>query len=733
LADALKPAAKPDWAPKPKAPVNTEIAPKREAPANVEAPKPEIPRRDAPLQELLRPAPPKQELVKQEPVKQEAAKPLLPLDEPPKQELPKPDATPVVEAAPLKLDEAPKHLPPAKQLTPPPVREVQATLLEPPSTLSSTPPAGEGRATMRKPAHEVLDSILQRKVPPHKPPVVAAPTEPRVGPLSESTAPKTQKADEASDAVVPTKTRIALVPHRVTDAREMAEAAMPGMGEVLAGSGQIPITHVSPESRPLLHVPFLPVKSAPATERLARMAHWWNIGIICFILVDVLAVVIYKDKIADFLWGRSKPEQAAASEETAPGRTLGSPPAPTESPQAATIPEAVTQSAPVESTPALAVPATPQTSGSTPATPSESAAKSSQPPSGSVPIAIPLSGLSAQHPPVPPPPTEPVTPAPAEPKTTPTVPTPPAPPATALSESPTLSISSASNLISVVPGAVMPPPVLPSVASIPAPSAVPAVESASTSTPATSPTPEPETNLPPPALPTVEPIAPTPPPTPPSARKVGKVSAEAKTALEALEKFLDAPDWRARLEFVQKPDAVRAAMEKHAEKGDGPLDVGRIEFVERYPSRGAVPPYCMFELSGGSLNHPVLTLVEQSTKDGVRVDWEAFVEFKDDLLLRFLENKGAPPQKFRGLLRRKHYFDKDVPDKASKDSFELAQPNAQFEGHVFVPRNSALGKQLANQLPWNQDMPVIAELVWKSDAKTWWVQIESIVSYGWRG
>jgi hypothetical protein len=136
---------------------------------------------------------------------------------------------------------------------------------------------------------------------------------------------------------------------------------------------------------------------------------------------------------------------------------------------------------------------------------------------------------------------------------------------------------------------------------------------------------------------------------------------------------------------------------------------------------------------GGSLAHPVLTLVEEDPKQGIRVDWEAFVEFKDDLLLKFLEKKGAPAQKFRGLLRRKHYFDKDVPDIASKDSFELAQPNANFEGHVFVARNSPLGKQLGNQLPWGQDMPVIVELVWKSDSKSWWVQIDSIISYGWRG
>jgi hypothetical protein len=115
------------------------------------------------------------------------------------------------------------------------------------------------------------------------------------------------------------------------------------------------------------------------------------------------------------------------------------------------------------------------------------------------------------------------------------------------------------------------------------------------------------------------------------------------------------------------------------------------------------------------------------------VDWECFIEFKDDLLLQFLENKNTPPQRFRVMMRRKHYFDKDVPNMSGKDGFELKQPSASFEGHVFVVKDSPLGKEVASKLPWGMDMPVIAELVWKSSGKNSWVEIQSIPSYGWRG
>jgi hypothetical protein len=212
------------------------------------------------------------------------------------------------------------------------------------------------------------------------------------------------------------------------------------------------------------------------------------------------------------------------------------------------------------------------------------------------------------------------------------------------------------------------------------------------------------------------------------------VPPEAQSALSVLQKFLDAPTWQERLPFVQRGTALRSAMESHAAKfGDGPIRTGQIDFVERYVNKGGVPPYCMFELSGGALEHPVLVLVEQSSKSGVKVDWEAFIDFKESLLLKFLENQGAPSQSFRVILRRKHYFDRDVPEVGSKEAFEVKQPHGPYQGHIFVPKGTDLARQLANQLGWGMDMPVIAKLTWRSSGKYHWVEMTAITSYGWRG
>lgn len=213
--------------------------------------------------------------------------------------------------------------------------------------------------------------------------------------------------------------------------------------------------------------------------------------------------------------------------------------------------------------------------------------------------------------------------------------------------------------------------------------------------------------------------------------RLNPVPAEAQTAFEALRKFLEVPTWNERANYVKKPEVVKAQMEKYASlTGDGPIVVSSINFMERFTKDKDA--YCTFEVSGGFLPHAVMAIVEQPANGPAQVDWESFVEFKDDLLLKFLESNGAPNQKFRVTMQRIHYFDKDVPDLESKDSFSIRQPNAPYEGHVFIEKNSILGKQLANQLPWAKDLLLIAELTWKTNGKYHWVELQAIPSYGWR-
>lgn len=296
---------------------------------------------------------------------------------------------------------------------------------------------------------------------------------------------------------------------------------------------------------------------------------------------------------------------------------------------------------------------------------------------------------------------------------------------------------------SIAPEVATPPETLTNVSLPPAPPAVAPIEptpiklpDVSTELPLVVAKVEIETPPLPPPAPVITDSSPpsvAPPVTTPSPADFSEV-ATAKSALEALKAFLAASSISERLRWCQKPDVVRPLMEKHyTSHADGPVKVGRIDLIDRYPSKDGVPPYSMFEVSGGSLKKAVLALVEEKPKNEFRVDWENFVEFKDGLLWEFMTKPGSRAQKFRMIIRRTHYFDKDVPDVANKDGFEISQPSSDMVGHVFIERSSPIARQLAQRLGWDGKIPVTLELVWRADGTHHWVEIQTLSSLGWRG
>jgi hypothetical protein len=205
-------------------------------------------------------------------------------------------------------------------------------------------------------------------------------------------------------------------------------------------------------------------------------------------------------------------------------------------------------------------------------------------------------------------------------------------------------------------------------------------------------------------------------------------------AQQALKKFLAAPTWKERQKWSQRPNSIGVSMEKYYRSHpDGPVDVARVEFIERYPKSPDHPPYSMFEISGGSLKQTMLVLVEEPPGKQPRVDWETFVEFKDRLLWQFLIKPSTSPEKFRVQVRRKHAFDKTIPDIESKDSFELTLPGSDAASLVYASRDSAAAKVLTQQLAWGAMLPLIVELQWRNEGIKRWVEIKSIVAFGWRG
>jgi hypothetical protein len=212
------------------------------------------------------------------------------------------------------------------------------------------------------------------------------------------------------------------------------------------------------------------------------------------------------------------------------------------------------------------------------------------------------------------------------------------------------------------------------------------------------------------------------------------VPAEAIPAQKAAKAFLSAATWEERLKWCQRPDAIKAAMETHYKSHpDGPIAFTSLEFMQRFPAKEGLPAYCMFEVKGPSLPHPVLLLVDQPAKKDPQIDWECFVEFQYDTLNRFFAAQPSDASRFRVVVRRRHAFEKTVPDLDAKDSFEVSHPGSGETFPVYVARKSETGRDLANRLPWNSDLAVIVELVWnKETVGKEWVELRQVVANGWK-
>ena len=211
------------------------------------------------------------------------------------------------------------------------------------------------------------------------------------------------------------------------------------------------------------------------------------------------------------------------------------------------------------------------------------------------------------------------------------------------------------------------------------------------------------------------------------------VPKEAEPALRAVKAFLSAQNWNERLKWCQRPDAIRKGMEEHYSKHpDGPVTITSMDFVQRIPEKNDQPAYSMFEVKGPSLPHSVLMLVDQPSSDTARVDWEAFVEFQNDTLKVFNDARTLEPARFRVNMRRRHAFERSVPDLAAKDSFEVSHPGSEENFAVYVAKSSETGRQLANKLPWSSDLAAIVELVWRREAGREWMELKAVSAYGWK-
>lgn len=212
-----------------------------------------------------------------------------------------------------------------------------------------------------------------------------------------------------------------------------------------------------------------------------------------------------------------------------------------------------------------------------------------------------------------------------------------------------------------------------------------------------------------------------------------EVPEEAKPAAEALMKFLTARSLDERIALSLAADTMRPLMERYYEhQPAGPVHVDAVGLVrfDPKPQMGG-GAHAVFGLESKEWEYPIPVMLEEG-KEGFKVDWLSFVEFKDRLLEGFFETYQEGSARFHVGMTRTHYFDDRVPNSGSKDAFRIspAPPNP-WNSLVFLDKDSALARDLRDRVPWGAQVWAIVELEWVKLGNLKWVQLAAVPQLNW--
>jgi len=214
---------------------------------------------------------------------------------------------------------------------------------------------------------------------------------------------------------------------------------------------------------------------------------------------------------------------------------------------------------------------------------------------------------------------------------------------------------------------------------------------------------------------------------------VVQATPESRRAAEALQAFFAAKNLEERMPLTLGAESMKSLMARYyAKKDSGPVEVSEIKLLrhEPKPETGG-GPHCVFTVASRHWEYPIPVMLQEENGQ-YKVDWLAFVEFRDNLLLAFLSDYQDMPARFHVGIRRTHYFEDDVPDLSEKDCFEIQPPLPTYIGYVFVPKNTKLSADLASRLSWETlTAYYIVELRWRRLGEMKWVELTGVPQMNW--
>ncbi|MEM9081617.1 MAG: hypothetical protein AAGC74_13095 [Verrucomicrobiota bacterium] len=204
--------------------------------------------------------------------------------------------------------------------------------------------------------------------------------------------------------------------------------------------------------------------------------------------------------------------------------------------------------------------------------------------------------------------------------------------------------------------------------------------------------------------------------------------------MEALNAFLAAPTWNTRIHHSLHPERVGVLMKKYyLSNPDEPIIPTSIRYQHSETDEATDTTFYVFHLTTEQAEAGFPVAIEE-TEYGYKVDWEAFVEFKDNLFQQFAQNpQPGTSGQFHVIVRKTHYFDKDFPEIENLTPYRIDPPIPDQDKTAFVNNATPVGNEIGSKVDWGSPFTPLIELTWReSEAGTAYLEITKIIFENWR-
>lgn len=220
------------------------------------------------------------------------------------------------------------------------------------------------------------------------------------------------------------------------------------------------------------------------------------------------------------------------------------------------------------------------------------------------------------------------------------------------------------------------------------------------------------------------------PPAEPSPDEPTKVVASAEAVLKA---FLAAPDWASRSAYVLSPESVRPKMEAYAKDNpDGPtaFESFSVKHSQVDEKTGSTLFVFQVEASNAPAGIPVAIL---ETAKGWLVDWESFVEFRDDQFKHFTEGPVDLKGDFHLIVTAPQGPPGTAQENENFAGFSLSPPLPDRQRTAFVRKSNPIYQQLKEATADGRVFTPVLEVAKRNAGdKQSYLEILSIKATDWR-